>query len=449
MSTVELVLLAGGGVALLLFLIIVLRLQVFIALLVVSLLVAIVGGVPVTEVTDAIQEGMGSTLGYIAIVVGVGAMFGEMLHVSGGAGQIAQTLLRKFGQQRATWALALTGLIVSIPVFFDVALILLIPLIYSLSRSTGRSLLYYGIPLTAGLAVAHAFIPPTPGPVAVAALLGADLGWVIFFGIICGVPATIAGGLIFGRKIAERIRLGVPDHMAAQTPPGEQSELRLPGFGLVIALVLIPIVLILINTASEVMLPEGSTLRAWLGFLGHPFTALILAALLSFYFLGTRLGFSADEVQRIASKSLEPVGLVILVTGAGGVFGRILIRTGIGEALADVMAETTLPFILLAFAIAMLVRISQGSATVSMITAAGLMAPVVEVGAFSQPFLALVTVAIAAGATTFSHVNDSGFWLVSRFFGMTTEQTLRSWTVMTAIVGFVGLIAAWGISLFV
>ncbi|HET6568271.1 MAG TPA: gluconate:H+ symporter [Rhodothermales bacterium] len=450
MTTPALIGLAAAGVAFLLFLIIVVRIQAFVALLVTSIAVAVIGGVPLAEIADNIRNGMGSTLGYIAIVVGVGAMFGEMLQVSGGAEQIARTLLDRFSEKRAPWALVVTGLIVSTPVFFDVALILFIPLVYSLTQRTGKSLLYFGIPLTAGMAIAHAFIPPTPGPVAVAALLHADLGWVIFFGALTGTPAAILGGILFGRYISDKVHLGVPDHLAAQTPPPEErGQTRLPSFGIVITLVAVPIILILLNTASDLVLPGDSPVAHFLQFIGHPFTALILTALLSFYFLGKRMGYSGAEIERIASKSLEPVGLVILVTGAGGVFGQVLIATGIGEALAQIMAASSLPFLLLAFVIAMLVRISQGSATVSMITAAGLMAPIVQTGSYSQPVLALVTIAIAAGATTFSHVNDSGFWLVSRFFGMTTEDTLRSWSVMMVILGFSGLGFCFILSLFV
>jgi Gnt-I system low-affinity gluconate transporter len=445
MSTLILLLLAAGGIALLLFLVIVLRLHAFIALLLVSMAVAIAGGVPLPEIADTIREGMGSTLGYIAVVVGVGAMFGELLQVSGGAERIARTLLARFGQRRAPSALALTGLIVATPVFFDVALILFIPLVYSLARRTSQSLLYYAIPLLAGIAVAHAFIPPTPGPVAVAALLDADLGWVILFGLIAGVPATIVGGLLFGRYIAGRIPLEVPEYMEVQVPTEDD---RLPSFGLVLTLIGIPLALILLSTVSGVALPEGNTVRDVLSFVGHPFTALIVAALLAFYFLGIRCGYSAAEVQKIATRSLEPLGLIILVTGAGGVFGRVLIATGVGDALAEVMAASNLPIVLLAFVFAAVVRVSQGSATVSMVTAAGLMAPIVEAGTYSAPLIGAISIAIASGATILSHVNDSGFWLVSQFLGMTEKETLRSWTVMETLVGLTGLAVIFVVSLF-
>ncbi|MDB9529266.1 gluconate:H+ symporter [Oscillatoria sp. CS-180] len=440
MSTFSLVFIAVLGVALLLFLVIFLRLQAFIALLISSLVVAILGGIPASEIADTIQQGMGSTLGYIAIVIGVGAMFGEILQVSGGAEQIANTLVKRFGEDKAQWALAATGIIVAIPVFFDVALILFIPLVYSLAQRTGKSLLYYGIPLVAGIAVAHSFIPPTPGPVAVASLLGADLGWVILFGLIAGIPATLIGGIFFGKYISKQIHLDVPTHILDEhNPKADTAEKkRIPNFGLVVAIIAVPLVLILLNTFSTVLLPEDSTIRGWISFIGHPFTALIVAALLSFYFLGTRLGYSMREIQSFATRSLEPVGLIILVTGAGGVFGKVLVATGIGEALANLMAASNLPIILLAFLIATVVRVSQGSATVSMVTAAGLIAPAIEIGNYSAPLVGALVIAIASGATVLSHVNDSGFWLVGRFFGMDEAATFKSWTVMETILGAVG-----------
>lgn len=503
MSTFSLLFIAVLGIALLLFLVIVVRLQAFIALLIASLFVAVVGGIPPAEIADVIREGMGSTLGYIAIVIGLGAMFGELLQVSGGAEQIANSLVRKFGEVNAQWALGLAGLAIATPVFFDVGLIICIPLVYSLGRRTGRSLLYYAIPLVAGLAVGHSFIPPTPGPVAVASLLGADLGWVILMGVIAGLPALAIGGVFFGKYIGKRIHLTVPPEMEAavadsiaalsETPassrpsdqvvateadvdpnrtavgtlnpelsPAEAARLeadrqiieaeihrkKLPSFGMVITIIAIPLVLILLNTVLGVTLPEGNPVRTWMSFIGHPFTALTLATLLSFYYLGTRRGYSLSDIQRITTKSFEPVGLIILVTGAGGVFGKVLVETGVGKALAGAMSASNLPVILLAFLIAAAVRVSQGSATVSMVTAAGLIAPVLQVGTYSAPMIGALTIAIASGATILSHVNDSGFWLVGRYLGMSEKDTLRSWTVMETIVGLVGFAVVFVLSFF-
>lgn len=428
MSTFSLLFIAVLGIALLLFLVIVTRIHAFIALLLTSLFVAVIGGIPPAEIADVIQAGMGNTLGYIAIIIGLGAMFGELLQASGGAEIISDTLIKKSGVERAPWALGFTGLIIAIPVFFDVALILLIPLVYSMARRTKRSLLYYGIPLVAGIAVAHSFIPPTPGPVAVAGLLGADLGWVILFGLIAGIPAMIVGGIYFGKYIAGQIHIDPPDEDEASSEASSEAtqqnaaaaiaetEPRQPqqrlSFGLVAAILAVPLGLILLNTVSEVVLPEDSLALNWIAFIGHPFVALILAVLLAMYFLGTQQGFSRREVLQFATRSLEPVGLIILVTGAGGVFGKVLVETGVGEALANVMAASNLPIILLAFLIATVVRVSQGSATVSMVTAAGLMAPAVELGDYSAPMVAAITIAIAVERLCFltSMTLASGWW---------------------------------------
>lgn len=447
MSATFLILLTLVSILAILLLIIVVRMQAFIALLLVSLIAAVVGGIPIAEIADTIRDGMGSTLGYIAVVIGVGTMIGEMLQVSGGANQIANTIVRGFGENKAPWALSVIGLIVSIPVFFEVALILFIPLVYDLTRRTGKSLLCYGIPLAAGMAVAHAFIPPTPGPVAVAALIGADLGWVIFFGFVAGVPAMIAGGIFFGKFIGNRIHVALPEHMIPDVP-GDDTLRRKPGFGIAVTIILVPLVLILANTGTEVWLAEDHVVTRWMALLGHPFTALIIAVLMGFYFLGTRLGFSRDEVQQVATRSLEPVGMIILLTGAGGVFGKVLVAAGVGDVLIDLMSASNLPVVLFAFLVATTIRVAQGSATVAMVTTAGLIAPIVETAGYSAPLIGAITIAIACGATVLSHVNDSGFWLVKEYMGMTEKETLKSWTVMETIIGVTGLIVILVISWF-
>ncbi len=458
MSTAALIGLAAFGVTLLLTLVIVARLHAFVALLVTSLVVAVVGGVPLEEVASQIQEQMGGTLGYISVVIGLGAMFGELLRRSGGAARIAERLLATFGDARAPWALTLTGLIVAIPVFFDVALILLIPLAYSLARRSGKSLLYYALPLLAGIAVAHAFIPPTPGPVAVAGLLGADLGWVILLGLVAGIPAALVGGIWFGRRVADRGHLEAPEFARVEVEGGAEGESerelgraarKRPSFALAVGLITLPLALILLGTASASLLPAANAARPLLAFVGHPFTALVVATLLSFWLLGTRMGFSRSEVREMAGKSLEPVGMILLVTGAGGVFGKVLVATGVGTAAAEWMAGSRLPLVVLAFLIATVVRVAQGSATVSMVTAAALVAPIIEVGGLSQPRIAAVVIAIACGATVLSHVNDSGFWLVGRYLGVTEKQTLGIWTVLETVVGLTGFVVVLAISWFV
>jgi Gnt-I system low-affinity gluconate transporter len=437
MSGAYLILVAAAGISALLFLVIKVRLHAFVTLLLVSLLVGVAAGMPLDGVIKSIERGMGGTLGFVAVVVGLGAMFGQMLEVSGGAERLARTMVRRFGDDKVQWALGLTGFIVSIPVFLDVAIVILVPILYRLARDSGRPLLYYGIPLVAGGAVTHAFIPPTPGPIAVADLLGADLGWVILFGVICGLPAMILAGPVWGSYISRRITKGVPDYVELQ----EIDESReLPSFGQVLAIILTPLLLILISTTSGILLEEGSVLRSTLVFIGHPYAALLIATLLAMFVLGSRRGYGREEIQNIVNKSLEPAGIIILVTGAGGVFKQVLIDSGVGQVLGDMMSASGLPYLVLAFAVSALIRVAQGSATVAMVTAAGLVGPILQQNNVEGPQLALATIAIAAGGTILSHVNDSGFWLINRFFGLTEKETLQSWTVAVTIVSLVGFV---------
>lgn len=448
MSTAALLLIAAAGVAVLLVLVMWLKLQAFVALLVVSFLVALAAGIPLGDIVETITAGMGDTLGFVAIVVGLGVMIGKIVELSGGAQRVAMTLINRFGEERAPVALGLTGFIVAIPVFFDVGLIILIPLAYAISQRLSRSLMYYAIPLAAGLAVTHAFIPPTPGPVATAGILGADLGWVIIFGVVCGIPAFIVGGLLFGRYIGQRINVTVPDYMAQEAEEQPEPE-DAPPFGLIVGLILLPLGLILVNTLSQVLITdEEAPLLTFVGFIGDPVTALLLATLLTFWVLGVRRGWSRDRLLEIATKSLEPVGMIVLVTGAGGVFGAVLEEAGIGDALEQALDASGLPLVVAAFLIALAVRVSLGSATAAAVTSAGIIAPLVSGQDVSAPLLGLLVVVIAAGSTALSHVNDSGFWLVNRFLGLSEGDTLKSWTVMETLIGLTGFGVALVISFF-
>ncbi|GGB38218.1 gluconate transporter [Lentibacillus populi] len=446
MSGPTLIIVALASIFLLLFLVIRTKLHAFVALLLVSLLVGIAAGMPLSGVIESIESGMGGTLGFVAVVVGLGAMFGKMLEISGGAERLAQTLINKFGEDKSQWALGITGFIVAIPVFFDVGFIILVPIIYGLAKKTGKSLLYYGIPLLAGLAVTHSFIPPTPGPIAVAKLIHADLGWVILFGAIAGIPSMIIAGPIFGKYIAKKIHADIPDYQKIEE---QEFDQELPSFAMIASLIFIPLVLILANTLSGVILDEGNTIRSIFTFLGHPFVALTIATLLTFYFLGVKRGYSRESVQDIATKALEPAGIIILVTGAGGVFKQVLIDSGVGDVIGDMMVGSALPPILLAFLITAFVRIAQGSATVAMVTGAGLMSPLFDTLGLSGPVLGLMVIAIAAGATIASHVNDSGFWLVNRYFGLDVKDTLKSWTIMETLIALVGFAVVFILSLFI
>lgn len=446
----QLLLATLGGIALLLFLVTRLKINAFISLLISSIFVGLAAGMPASTIIESIQNGMGGTLGFVATVVGLGAIFGQILEHSGGAEALAQTLLKKFGHENASWALMVTGFFVAIPVFFDVGFIILVPLVYALARDTGKSLLYYGIPLLTGLAVTHSFIPPTPGPIAVAEIIGADLGWIILFGFIIGVPAAILAGPIFGRYISKKIHVGIPDYINME-PHDDETE-TLPAFGLICAIISIPLVLILGNTLTEALVGAGMLAEGWIPtlfmFIGHPFVALIIAVLMALYWLGTRRGTDRSQLSDLSMEALKPAGVIILITGAGGVFKQVLIDSGIGKMMADSMADFGLPAIVLAYLIACAVRITQGSATVSMITAAGIMSPIISEFTFSEPHKALIALAIASGATILSHVNDSGFWLVNRYLGLTEKETLQSWTVMETIISVTGFVLALGLSFF-
>ncbi len=458
--TSQLVVVAVVGVALLLFLIIERRLHAFVALLLVSVLIGLGAQLPNVDpdkVLSAMQSGMGGTLGFVAIVVGLGAMFGQLLEVSGGAEVLAQGLLTKFGEERAPWALGAAGFLISIPVFFDVGFVILAPLLYGLAHRSKKPLMLFAVPVLAGLVVTHAFIPPTPGPIGVAAILKADLGQVILFGAIAGLPCMLLAGPIFGGWIAKRVPGEIP--RGFDVAP-EASDKELPSFAVVTGLIALPMVLILANTASHAILSDEAltamgdggglrTLRSALGLLGHPFIALLLTTLVCFRVLGTARGFSREEVSQIATKALEPAGIIILVTGAGGVLKQVMIDTHVGKALADELVGLGFAPIVLAFVIAWAVRVMQGSATVAMLTAAGLVVPLIEPGNPSDAMRALLVLPVAAGATSMSHVNDSGFWLVNRYLGLSVGDTLKTWTALTTIVSLVGLSVALLLSAFI
>ncbi len=434
------------GVCILFILIIRLKLQPFIALLISSILVGIFSGVAPLEIMNTVKEGMGSTLGFVAVVVGLGAMFGAILEHSGGVETLTRYMLNKFGERNASWALMITGFFIAIPVFFDVAFIILIPLIYSLQRKTKKSILLYAIPLLAGLAITHAFIPPTPGPVAVADILKADLGWVILVGFIVGIPTAIVSGPLFGKYIASKIFVEAP------TIIEEQNHKTFPPIGLIMSIIGIPIILIIFNTILTSPIGDGlslsNTTRTWIQMIGHPFTALILANLVAWYFLGVKRGVSKKVLSKISTASLAPAGAIILLTGAGGVFKQMLINTGTGEMLANYFLSIGLSPLVFAFLAAASVRILQGSATVAMVTSAGITSALITnpLGDFHT---ALVVIAIASGASILSHVNDSGFWLVSKYLGLSEKETFRSWSTMTVILAITGLSSVLLLSLFV
>lgn len=441
----------AGSIAILLFLILGLKIQAFLSLLIVAIGFGIIAGMDPMAAIESVRNGIGGTLGYVATVVGLGAMFGALLEASGGIQNLAEAMVKRTGPRGMQWALALVGFLVSIPVFLDVALIILAPLLYGLAHRTGKIVVFFGLPLLAGMMVTHTMVPPTPGPIAVADLLHADLAWVIIMGIVVGIPAVFFAGPVY-TPIALRWLGEYKGHHAPRPEDGEVSPADMdmqPAAGALQAgalaatvAILLPLILILLGATAQYWLPGGGLRRA-LEFLGHPFSALIVATLVAYYFFGIRKRIPRLDLARIMTRSLEPAGVVVVITGAGGAFKQILVDSGMGADLANAVGGQGVPIVVFAFIVTAIIRVAQGSATVAMITGAGLTAPVVEATAaagtvYSAPQLALVVIAIASGASVLSHVNDSGFWLVSRYLGMTEAQTLKTLTVMTTIVGIVG-----------
>lgn len=441
----RLVIAALVGLALLLVLIIKFKIHAMISILIGAITIGLVAGMPFTEIVQAVNDGIGNTLKGIALLVGLGSMFGAILEASGGAQTLAVTMVKKFGDEKAAWALGLTGLVIAMPVFFDAGLIILIPLAFSLAKKTKRSTLFYVIPLLAGLAVGHAFIPPTPGPVLVATMLNVDLGWVILMGIFCGTIAMIVAGPIWGSICGKKYMVPVPEHVANQE---DFDESKLPKFGTIVLIILIPLVLIILKSLAGVV-PAMAPMASIFTFLGEPFVALLIATVVAMFVLGTKHGYSLEELEKIMTKSLEPTGLILLVTACGGVLRYVLQYSGLGDLIGNAVASINMPIVAVAFVVAALVRICVGSSTVAMTMAAGIIAAMPGIADLSPMYLACTVAAVAGGATVCSHFNDSGFWLVKSLVGLDEKTTLKTWTIMETLVGVTGFAVAFIISCFV
>lgn len=433
------------GLVILLVLIIRFKVHAMISILVGAISIGLIAGMPASQIINAVNDGIGNTLKGIALLVGLGSMFGAILEVSGGAQTLAVTMVRRFGDEKAAWALGITGLVIAMPVFFDAGLIILIPLAFSLAKRTKRSSLFYVIPLLAGLAVGHAFIPPTPGPVLVATMLGVDLGWVIMVGIFCGIFAMIVAGPIWGSFCGKKYNVPVPEHVANQA---DFDESKLPAFGTIVSIILIPLLFIILDSVFGVVLPADNAVVQLFAFLGEPFVALLIATIVAMLVLGLKHGYTMEELEKVMTKSLEPTGLILLVTACGGVLRYTLQYSGLGDVIGAAVASMNLPLVVLAFFVAVLVRISVGSATVAMTMAAGIVAAIPGISELSPLYLACVTAAIAGGSTVCSHFNDSGFWLVKSLVGLDEKTTLKTWTIMETLVGVTGFLVALAVSFF-
>jgi gluconate:H+ symporter, GntP family len=499
-STPGLLTLAVVSVAVLLLLIIKYKVEPFIALIVVSVVVALAGGVsvadlvgtPIKSSSSLLETGFGSILGHIAPIIGLGTVLGAVMERSGGADVLTTRLLALFGPKGAPLAMGLTGLILGIPVFFDIGIFVVAPLVWVAAKRGGRSLVLYAMPMLAGLSMTHAFLPPHPGPVAAAGLLHVSLGWLIIMGLACGIPAWLVAGVWWGSFIGRRIRIEVPADMLAAEPNrggidldggatdrdatdgelpaggggsggsgsgsggsgGSRSSgtdsggtatlarTRPPSLGLINFVILVPMVLILGATVGGIALPATSGLRPTLLFLGTPAIALTIAVLLAMYLLGIRRGTTVSELGQITGESLKPIGMILLVVGAGSFFGAVLRATGVGDALSHSLTAGGMPVIVAAYLISCALRLAQGSATVAIVTTAGIIEPLVSAGGYSQAQVALIVIAVSAGSIIASHVNDGGFWIVARYFNMSVKDTLKTWTALETILSVVGFAVA-------
>ncbi|WPP00243.1 SLC13 family permease [Pseudomonas sp. HR96] len=476
MSPLLLMCTAGAGIALLLFLVLKYKFQPFVALMLVSILVALVAGVKPADLVATIEGGMGKTLGHIAIIIALGAMIGRIIELSGGAEALAKTLISRFGNKRTPLALTVAGFMVGIPVFFEVGVIILMPLAYGVARAARKPLLIFALPMCAALLSVHAFLPPHPGAVAAAGQLGADLGRVLMFGlpivgILCVIGYLIAGRMtrrtypmtddiraeVYGPHIsnadlqawanddyshtseaAHAKTLGLEE--SATTIKSKLPPAPAPGFGLIIALILLPIILILLGTLATTLLPADSGVRAVMTVLGAPLVALLIDTLLCAWLLGSRRGWSRSQVSDVIGSALPGVAMVILIAGAGGVFGKVLVDTGIGAVVSEALRNTGLPVLALGFLLTLLLRAVQGSTTVALVTTAGILSPLIATLNLSANHMALLCLAMGGGGLAMSHINDAGYWMFTKLAGLNVGDGLRTWTLLVTVLGTLGFI---------
>ncbi len=415
-----------AAVGLLLVLILLVRLHAALALVITSMALGLAAGMNPLAVLASIQKGFGEALGFIAIVLGLGAMIGAYIESSGGGRVLADWLLEKFGRERAIWAVLLASFLVGLPLFFEVAFIVLIPVIWSLTKESKKSLLFFGIPMATAMTVAHAMVPLHPGAAAASQLLGADFGTAMMYGIGLSIPMIIAGGIVYGRWIARRLYVPLP---AFADLPEIARDGKPPAVGLVILLLILPVLMI----ATTFIDRQNKIVQ----FFGHPFTALTVTALASMIFLGAMRGLNRNKIAKLATDSLAPIGSLLFIMGGGGALKQIIVDTGAGDTMGKLLASSHVSLLLVAFLMSGLMRLAQGSATVAILTAAGIIAPMAKVAGGYRP--EMVYLAVCCGGTMISHVNDAGFWMVNQYFGLTVPQTLKTWSTAKFIVALFGI----------
>ncbi|WP_342429678.1 GntP family permease [Neobacillus sp. FSL H8-0543] len=430
------------GIIVLLVLIMGLKLNTFVSLIIVSFGVALALGIPLVEVVKTIEMGLGGTLGHLALIFGLGAMLGKLIADSGGAQRIAMTLVNKFGEKNIQWAVVAASFIIGVALFFEVGLVLLIPIVFAISRELKVSILYLGIPMVAALSVTHGFLPPHPGPTVIAGEYGADLGQVLLYGFIIAIPTVILAGPIF-TKLAKKLVPASFTKTGSIASLGEQKSFKLeetPGFGISVFTALLPVILMSIATIITLLQKtngfEDNTLLAAIRFIGDAGTAMLLSLLFAVYSMGLARKIPMKDIMNSCTTAILHIGMMLLIIGGGGAFKQVLITGGVGDYVAELFKGTSLSPILLAWIIAAILRIALGSATVAALTTAGLVIPMLGQ---SDVNLALVVLATGAGSLIASHVNDAGFWMFKEYFGLSMKETFATWTLLETIISVAGL----------
>lgn len=442
-GTAQLITAAVVGIAVLVIAITYFKLHPFLALILGSLTVGAIAGRDMLDVVSSFSTGVGDTVAGVGVLIALGAMFGKLLADSGGADQIVDTIVGRSSPRMLPWSMAAIGAIIGLPMFFEIGLVLLMPVIFLVAKRAEKSIISLGIPALAGLSAMHGFVPPHPGPLAAIDAVGANLGLTLGLGIIVAIPTIIVAGPVFARFADKWVPVPAGD-LFDSSP--EQRDRR-PSFGITLATVLLPVVLMMGKAFGDILVDEGTTLRKVLDFIGEPFVALLIAVLVAIFTFGIATGMSKDEVSDVLSSSLPPIAGIILIVGAGGGFKQTLVDTGIAEVVADWVNDSNISVLLIAWLVAVVIRVATGSATVATITAAGIMAPVAE--SLGSTEVSLLVLAIGAGSVFFSHVNDAGFWLVKEYFGLTVGQTIKSWSIMETILSVSGLVVVLALNLVV
>ncbi|QDQ82750.1 GntP family permease [Paraburkholderia megapolitana] len=429
----------------------------FLVLIIVSLLLGLAVGMPMSQIVKSFETGNGNTLGHIAIVVGLGTMLGKMMAESGGAERVATTLIDWFGEKHIHWAMVCVAVIVGLPVFFEVGFVLLIPIAFNVAKRTGKSLLLIGLPMVAGLSVVHGLIPPHPAAMLAVQAYHADIGKTILYGLIVGIPTAIVAGPLFALLIHRYIKLPEHNALAAQftdssSQDGAKSNAKsdakddgkpaakrtLPSFGVTLFTILLPVILMLIGSWADLVSAPKTLPNDLLKFVGNSDVALLISVLVSFWTFGAKRGFNREQIQKFCGDCLAPIAGITLIVGAGGGFGRVLMDSGISKEIVEVATNAHLSPLLFGWFVAALIRLATGSATVAMTTACGIVAPIAS-AAGAQVSPELLVLATGCGSLIFSHVNDGGFWLVKEYFGMTVGQTFKTWSLCETIISVMGL----------